>query len=75
MQAHEIGPDWDARRHAEIMAALHNGAMQRQDKRPFSAADFMPRDPWAPPEPPKVVASAQELMAEMAATGMLEVRE
>lgn len=51
MQAEQIGPDWDARRHAELLAAAHNGAMLKADKKPFSAADFMRSDPWAPPAP------------------------
>lgn len=48
MQAEQLGPDWQALRHAEVLAALSNGAMQKPDKRPFSAADFMRADPWLP---------------------------
>jgi hypothetical protein len=50
MQAEQIGPDWDARRHAELLAAAHNGAMVKPDKRPFTAAEFLRPDPWLPPE-------------------------
>lgn len=50
LQAEQIGPDWEARRHAELLAAAHNGAMVKADKKPFTALDFMRRDPWAPPE-------------------------
>jgi hypothetical protein len=39
-------------RHAEILTALHNGAMRRRDNKAFTPADFMRADPWAPPAPP-----------------------
>jgi hypothetical protein len=50
MHAEQVGPEWDALRHAELMAALHNGPLQKQDKTLFKASDFT-RDPWAPPKP------------------------
>jgi hypothetical protein len=67
MDAHRVGPGWAALRHAELLAATHNGAVLKQDKRPFTAADFMPHDPWAPPPPPPEVCSAQAMAAQLAA--------
>lgn len=75
MDAHHIGPEWDALRHAQLLAAAHNGALVRTDKRQWAAADFMPRDPWAPAAPrpgPPVAESAQQLLANMVSAGMLE---
>lgn len=51
LQAERVGPDWDALRHAELVAAAHNGALQKKDKSLFTVADFVPADPWAPPRP------------------------
>lgn len=67
MDAHRLGTGWEALRHAELLAALHNGAMQKPDKRAFTAAEFMPRDPWAPEAPPPAVCSAQDMAAQLAA--------
>ena len=58
LQAHQIGPRWEAMRHAELLAAASNGALRRQDSRPWAVADFMVADPWAPPAAPAVVSSA-----------------
>ena len=72
MHAHHIGPEWDAMRHAQLMAALHNGPLVKPDKRPFTAADFLPPNPWATQadEPPEhEVASAHEFMALIKAVG------
>lgn len=52
MAAERAGTEWEALRHAEIMAALHNGPMKRHDGRAFEPRDFMPADPWSPPAPP-----------------------
>lgn len=53
LEAEQIGPEWDALRHAELLAALHNGPMKRADgtSRPFTVREFLRRDPWAPPPP------------------------
>lgn len=53
LDAHRIGPRWAALRHAELLAAVSNGALQRRDSRLWAARDFMPLDPWdeAPAEP------------------------
>jgi hypothetical protein len=58
LEAHQVGPRWAALRHAELLAAASNGALRRQDSRPWAVADFLPPDPWAPPPEPAVVASA-----------------
>ena len=50
MDAERVGPRWDQVRHAELMAAVANGACQRKGGGLFSAADFLPADPWAEPE-------------------------
>lgn len=47
MQAEQVGPEWQAQRHAELMAATHNaGQFKRQGGGPFKAADFMRADVW-----------------------------
>lgn len=72
LDAHRIGTGWDALRHAEQLAAAHNGALVKRDKTPWRAADFMPADPWAAQQPPPTVASAQDLAAQIAALGSLD---
>lgn len=67
LDAHHVGPGWDALRHAEVLAALHNGALLKPDKKPFRPADFMTADPWAPAPPPPAVATAQDMAAQLAA--------
>jgi hypothetical protein len=42
MDEHELGADRDVQRWAMLMAAAHNGALTRKDKRLWRAADFMP---------------------------------
>lgn len=37
-------------RHAQLLAAVHNGPLTRQDKSLWRAADLLPPDPWAPQE-------------------------
>lgn len=51
MQAEQIGPEWDALRHAQLQAAVANGALVKQDRKAWTAAEFMRADPWAPPAP------------------------
>jgi hypothetical protein len=53
LDAHRIGPRWDALRHAELLAAATNGALRRRDARTWAPRDFMPLDPWddAPADP------------------------
>ena len=47
MQAEQVGPEWQALRHADLMAATHNGGQfKRHGGGPFKAADFLRADPW-----------------------------
>ncbi len=63
LDAQRIGPRWDALRHAELQAAAANGALRRQDSRPWSVADFMPPDPWCDAPPVQAVDSAGAFVA------------
>jgi hypothetical protein len=67
LDAHRIGTGWAALRHAEQLAAAHNGALLKQDKSTWRAADFMPPDPWSPPVAQPTVDSAQDMAAKLAA--------
>lgn len=49
MDAEQVGPAWDTLRHAQLLAALHNGPMSKRDKSAFKASEFVPANPWAPP--------------------------
>lgn len=52
MAEERVGPAFDRLRHAELLAAVYNGASTRADgdKRPWSAADFLPAEPEPPEE-------------------------
>lgn len=63
LDAHRIGPRWDALRHAELLAAATNGAMTRRDKRPWTVRDFMPADPWADPADGPGIESVEDFLA------------
>ncbi len=43
----ELGPTAGRTRHAELLAALHNGPLTRKSKVLWTAAEFTPR-PWTP---------------------------
>lgn len=48
MAAEQQGSEWAALRHAELMAAVHNGPHVKHATRgSFAPADFMRADPWA----------------------------
>jgi hypothetical protein len=65
MDAEQQGPAWAAMRHAELMAAVHNGGgLRHADGRPFRVEDFMRTDPW---HPPAVVVPAAMTPAQLAA--------
>ncbi len=49
--AEELHPAADRLRHAQIIAAIHNGEIRRKNKLPWTASDFMQQDPWAVQEP------------------------
>jgi hypothetical protein len=46
MDAERVGPVHERVRHAELLAAIYNGASTRADgsRRPWSPADFLPAD-------------------------------
>lgn len=63
MQAERVGPEWTGVRHGELLAALHNGALQKNDKSLFSPAEFMPADPWDSTPRPKFLNPAEASLA------------
>lgn len=44
----QLHPWWDAKRHAQLQAAVATGAIKRRDKKPWSLLDFMVV-PWKKP--------------------------
>lgn len=42
MDAEQIGPFWERARHAQLLAAIANGACERTGGGMFSAKDFLP---------------------------------
>jgi len=67
LEAERVGPAWDARRHAELLAAAHNsGRVAKTGGGLFTAADFMPPDPWTPPPVARVL-NAEEHAAQLRA--------
>ena len=68
MDAEQRGAEWDAARHAQLLAAAHNGGQfQRKGGGPFTAADFQRHDPWAVQEPLTPEQLAERQAAEYAA--------
>jgi hypothetical protein len=64
LEAERVGPAWDARRHAELMAAVHNGGrVARAGGGLFTVADFMQPDPWAPAAPAAADLTPQQMKA------------
>jgi hypothetical protein len=65
----QLHPVTDRQRHAQLLAAAHNGPMTREDGAHWSTAHFMPPDPWAPPAPPESTEppTAQQLADQVAA--------
>ena len=55
-------------RHAQLMAALHNGALVKRDKTTWTAAQFMQADPWEMAEEPTEAAAPtpEQIAAEVA---------
>jgi hypothetical protein len=62
MDQEQAGPRWERVRHAELLAAVHNGACERRGGGLFSAADFLPQPQPETPEHP----DRQALRAELA---------
>lgn len=51
LQVQQVGPEWDALRHAELLATASNGGQYRHRAgRPFNAGDYLRPDPWAEPQ-------------------------
>jgi hypothetical protein len=61
--AEDLYPAAQRLRHAQLVAAIHNGELRRQDKRLWSASDFMLTDPWAPPPVVPEVSVADQVNA------------
>ncbi len=64
IQKEGLHPAADRLRHAQLLAGIHNGALSRHDKQPWTAATFMGADPWAP-EVELVQPTAQTLQAQI----------
>lgn len=50
-------------RHAELLAALSNGALRRRDNKLWTVRDFMPPDPWSDADAEPGIGSVEEFMA------------
>ena len=52
-------------RHAQLLAAAYQGPSAKRDKKPWVAADFLLKDPWAPgaPAAPSTQTAAQRMRA------------
>jgi hypothetical protein len=46
----QLHPALDAQRHAQLLAAAHNGPLTRKDKKMWRPAEFVDFDPWAKPK-------------------------
>ncbi|MDP3797404.1 MAG: hypothetical protein Q8R06_09675 [Polaromonas sp.] len=56
-QHEQLHPGVERLRHAQLLAAHHNGPFMRQDKQIWQAHHLLPPEPWtAPPAPPEVTA-------------------
>lgn len=67
LRAEQVGPEWDRLRHAEVMAAVHNGACERKGGGAFTAVDFLPKDAWHLPAAADPQAQAARLQRELQA--------
>jgi hypothetical protein len=47
----QLHPALDTQRHAQLLAALHNGPLTRKDKKLWRTDEFALPDPWARPKP------------------------
>lgn len=67
-QREQLHPSADRLRHAQQLAAAHNGPLSRQDKRLWRSADLMAADPWAAqPDAAPAPPSAAQLAAQVEA--------
>lgn len=67
MRNEQLHPAAERLRHAQLLAAAHNGPMNRKNKQAFASAEFLPADPWASPAPAKPAAAADAVAASVAA--------
>lgn len=54
MATEQVGPFWQRLRHAEVMAAVHNGACEKRGGGVFTWQDFMPAEPAEPMTPERM---------------------
>lgn len=66
--AEELHPSAERMRHAQLVAALHNGPVPRVDKRRWKANDFL-SNPWETPAP----AAKRRLTASQIATQVASI--
>lgn len=68
----QLHPDAERMRHAQLLAALHNGALVKRDKTTWQAVQFMGGNPWeiaeeateaAPPTPEQIAAEVARINA------------
>lgn len=67
LQHEQLTPQAGRQRHAQQIAAAHNGPLTRRDEALWQTSHFVPPDPWAPPAPPPAPDSAATLQQQVAA--------
>lgn len=63
--AEELHPSWARLRHAQLMAALHNGPLTRRGNKLWAAIEFL-RDVWKRPDPKKPAPTPEQIAAQVA---------
>jgi len=64
-QHEQLHPAADRQRHAQLLAAVHNGPLTRNDKALWQSSQLMPADVWAPPAPPPAPPGAASLQQQV----------
>lgn len=62
----QLHPAADRFRHAQQLAAQHNGPLSRNDKQCWQTSHLLPPDPWVPPPPPAPELTPATLAAQVA---------
>jgi hypothetical protein len=64
----QLHPAAERMRHAQLLAAIHNGELRKHDKSLWSASQFIDLEPWrfAEQESEPVQPTAQQLAAQVA---------
>lgn len=76
LRTERVGPEFDAIRHAELLAAAHNGASTKRGGGHWLAADFLPEtDPWAEPLPPPSASDAAAAEAQALQRGLARLEQ